>query len=437
MEYAVEDLSPVKKKVHITVEAKEVEAAIMAAVAVYRTSVKLDGFRKGKVPSSVVESRFRDKIYEEAKQDLVNVHINEVVQALGVAPVSGIDFDGRELVRDAAYTYSISFEVLPVFDLPPYEGLEVEQEKAVVKEEEVNEVVDRILRERAELIAAEGNGPAVDGQIVELDFAAFENGQALEGVSAQNFQLVVGERQTLEDFEALVKTAALGEEKEGEVTFPEDFIAPDLAGKTVTMRLKVHAIKERKLPVLDDEFAKSLGIESADKLRESVVDSYVRSRASLHKGAAQKELLDRLLKMADFPLPESMLENHVRGIVQDLRARIERQGRSLESLGKTMEELAADARPEAESTCRAQVFLLAVARKEGLEVPERDVDMAIFQMAQRNGDDFKQVKDAYVRSGAIFALRDRLLADKAMEAIYAKAQVTEVEPAAKEAVSAV
>ena len=428
MEYTVEDLSPVKKKIHITVDPKEVEAGIMAAVALYRTTVKLDGFRKGKVPASVIESRFRDKIYEEAKQDLVNVHINEVVQALALTPVSSIDFDGQGLERDKPYVYSISFEVLPTFDLPAYEGLEVEQEKAEVKPDEVEEVISRILKERAELVPAEGKGPAVNGQVVELDFAAFENGVPLEGIAAQNFQLSLGESQALEAFEDLVKTIPAGETREGDVTFPADFVAPDLAGKTVTMKITVHAIKDRKTPELTDELAKTLGIETVEKLRANIEDSYIRSRTNLHKAAAQKELLDKLLKMVDFPLPETIVENHSRSILSDHRHRLERQGKSLESTGKTMEDLTAEVRVEAQNIARAQVFLLAVARKEELEVQEQEVDMAIFQMCQRSGEDFKQVKDAYVRSGSIFTLRDRLLADKAMESIYTKAKITDVAP---------
>ena len=136
MEYSAEDLSPIKKKIVITTEPQEVEAAIMGAVALYKTSVQLDGFRKGKVPASVIEQRFRDKIYEEARQDLINVHINEVMQNLDVQPLSGINVDGAEaLERGKGYAYSIEFEVLPTFDLPPYEGMEVEQEKVEVKEQ--------------------------------------------------------------------------------------------------------------------------------------------------------------------------------------------------------------------------------------------------------------------------------------------------------------
>lgn len=428
MEYTLEDISPVKKKVQISVDPKEVEAAIMAAVALYRTTVQIDGFRKGKVPASVIEKRFHEKIYQEAKQDLVNVHINEVVTALDVNPISSIDFDGKDLVRGETFHYNISFEVLPTFELPVYEGLDVDQEKSVVKDEEVDEVVNRILRDRSELVPAEGMGPAVDGQVVDLDFAAYENGVPLEGIAAQNFQLSLGEKQALDAFEDLVKTVPYGEEKEGEVTFPEDFIASDLAGKTVTMKVKVHAIKERKLPAMDDALAKTVGYDNVEKLREGIIDSYKKSRDGLNRAAAQKSLLDRLLKMVEFDLPESMVEIHTRTLLADTKHRLERQGKNLESLGKTPEQLLADARPEAENITRVQVFLLTVARKEGLDVTEGELDQHLYQMCYRSGEDFKEVKDAYARSGMIFTLRDRLLSDKAMDAIYAKSKVHEVEP---------
>lgn len=431
MEYTVEDLSPVKKKVNISVDPKEVEASIMATVAIYRTNVQMDGFRKGKVPASVIEKRFSDKIYEEARQDLVNVHINEVMQNLKVTPVSGVDFDGpNSITRGEEYHYNITFEVLPDFVVPAYEGMEVEQEKTVVNEDEVQAVTDRIRRDKAKLIPVDGDGPAVDGQVVCIDFAAYEDGKPVEGIAADNFEMPLGEKQALSEFENLVKTVKLGEEKEGEVVFPADFIAPDLAGKTLTMKVKVHAINERQLPELNDNLAKELGFESVEKMREAIHESYRTSRQNLNKSAAQKTLLDRLLKMVDFDLPEAMVESQIRSLMADMQTRFERQGKSLASMGKTEEELRADVKPEAEDITRAQVLLMSIAKKEGLEVTEHEVNMYLFQLCQRSGEDFKSVREAYERSGMMFTLRDRMLADKAMEAIYTKAVVTEVEPKA-------
>ncbi|MDR2056062.1 MAG: trigger factor [Desulfovibrio sp.] len=433
MEYKTEELSPVKKKVVIIAEAQEVEAAIAGAVALYKTSLQLDGFRKGKVPARVIEKRFQGKIYEEARQDLVNVHINEIMQSLGLSPVSGIHLDGPDtLERGKGYTYSIEFEVLPSLDLPPYEGLEEVQEKVVVKEEEVDEVLERIRRDNARLVPVDGNGPAVDGQVVNLDFAAYADGKPVENVSAENFELALGERQALEQFEELVKTIPYGQEGEGEIHFPDDFIAPHLAGKTVTMKVRVHAVKERQLPELDNELAKKLGLETIGELREKIADSYVKSRTSLNKGATQKKLLDRLVKMTDFPLPESMVDIQVNTLLAARKSRLERAGKSLESLGKSLEDLRAEVLPRARATARCQVLMLSIAKKEGLEVSDQEVNSHIYQASLQSGDDFNTLRNQYEKSGMIFALRDRLLADKAMELVYAKAAISEVEPSESE-----
>ncbi|AAS95812.1 trigger factor [Nitratidesulfovibrio vulgaris] len=430
MEYKVEDVSPVKKKVNVTVPVEEVDAALGAAIAMYRTSVNLDGFRKGKVPASIVENRFRKEIYAEATQDLVNVHINEIVTSLAVSPLSRIDFDGGELERGKEFSYTISFEVMPQFDLPDYEGFAVEQEKAVVDEKEVDEVIARIRRNMAELVPVAETRPGADGDVVVLDFAAFENGEPIEGVSAENFQLSLGEKQSLEDFENLVKTIPAGQEAEGPITFPDDFLNPDFAGKTVTMKVKVHAVKERRLPEIDDALAqKAGGFESMEKMRETVVTSYMQSREQLHKATAQKSMLDKLLKMVDFALPESMVDMYVGNLIEDMRVKMERQGRGLESLGKTPEQLREQVLPEAQQIARSQIFLLAAGRKEAVEVSEQEVDGQLQQLAMRSGQDFDTLKDYYVRNGLIFNLRDRLIADKAMDAIYAKANVTMVDPA--------
>lgn len=430
MDYSAEDISPVKKKVAVTIEPQEVEAAILGAVALYQNSAQLDGFRKGKAPASVVEKRFHDRIYDEARQDLINVHINDIMQKLGVQPVSGISISGADapLERGKGYAYSMEFEVLPDFVLPPYEGLEVEQEKVVVDDAEVADVIERIRRDRATLTPVDGTEPASDGQIANIDFEAFEDGKPIAGIKAEGFDLTLGEREALEDFEALVKTIRPGGEGEGEIHFPADFVAPDLAGKTVTMKVRVHAVKERKLPPLDDELAKSMGQENVDKLKAAITESYVKTRERLHRGAAQKALLDRLLKMTDFALPPSMLEADVNTLMADLAVRLERQGKRLDSLGKSREELRKELLPQAEEATRSLVLLLAIARKEGLEVSDQEVIAQIYQNSLRSGEDFKTLREEYERSGLIFMLRDRLLADKAMDRIYAKATVKEVEP---------
>ncbi len=430
MQYTTEDLSPVKKKITVTVPVEECEAALSATIAMYRTSISLDGFRKGKVPASIIEKRFHREVYKEATTDLVNVHINEIVTESKAVPVSRIDFDGGDIERGTEFVYSISFEVMPTFDLPAYEGFAVEQEEAEVNEEEINAVVERVRSNMAEVITVgEARAPA-DGDIAVLDFEAFdENGAPIAGIKADNFQLTLGQGQTLPDFEALVKNMKPGDENEGPVAFPADFFNTEFAGKTVTMKAKLHAVKERKLPELDDAFAqKAGGFENMEKLRDSVRQSYVKSREDLNKSVAQKTLLDSLLKLVDFPVPDSMLESHTNVIIGDMEERLERQGKNLASLGKSAEAVREEVRPEAEMRARSHIFLLAVARAGNMTVTEQEVDLMLRRMAMQSNQDYNTLKDYYTKNNMLFALRDRMLADKGMDEIYAKAEVKKVPP---------
>ncbi|QJT07853.1 trigger factor [Oceanidesulfovibrio marinus] len=430
MEYKVEEVSPVKRLIHVTVPAEEVDASLSATIAMYGRDVKIDGFRKGKVPASVVEGRFHKQIYSEATTELVNVHINEIVGELKVNPVSRIDFDGDLLKRGEEYTYTLNFEVMPEFPMPAYEGIEVEEEEPVVDPDEVQAVIDRIRNQMAELQPIGEDRAPKDGEIAVIDFQAYdENGEPIEGIKADNFELPLGEGQALVDFESVVKGLKADQEGEGEVVFPEDFLNEELAGKKVTMKVKLHAVKERKLPEVDADFAKKAGgFESVDQMKETVEKSYMQSRSQLARSQAQKELLDKLLKMVDFEIPDAMLDRHVNAMVDEQRHRMEQQGKSLESQGKTVEELREEVKPHAEELSRSEIFLLTLAHKEEMQVSEQEIDFYFRQMASRSGEDYNQLKQLYMENNLIWVVRDKLLADKAMELLYSKAAVTKVPP---------
>jgi trigger factor len=201
------------------------------------------------------------------------------------------------------------------------------------------------------------------------------------------------------------------------------------------MKVKLHAIKERKLPEDDEAFAKKAGMATMEGLRNTLRKSYLSSRDNLNKSATEKKLLDDLLKMADFPVPDGLMENHVRLLVDNLRGRLERHGKDFASLGKSMEQIREELRPEAEMQARAHIFLLTLARKKGFEVSEQEVDAQLRRMAMQSGQDYNALKEYYTEHNLLFGLRDRLLADKAMEEIYDKALVKKV-PAKKPEVAA-
>lgn len=435
MEYHVEELSPVKRAVHVTVPEDEVQAALSTAVAMYQRSTNIDGFRKGKVPASVIEGRFRKQIATEATTDLVNVHINEIMGELKIQPVSGIDYDGGHLERGEAFKYTLKFEIMPDFELPEYEGVEVEEEEVEVEEEQVQAVFDRIRNQMAELVETPDKRNPKDGDVVLVNFAALDDeGAPIEGVHADNFQLALGEGQSLPAFEEIVKKMLPGEVLEEPVSFPEDFLNQEFAGKTVVMRVKLHNIKEKRLPELNDELAQNAGgFQSVEQMRSAIESSYLESRKQLYRSAAQKDLLDSLLSKMDFPLPEALVEANLDRLVESHVNKLEEKGKSLESTGTTREQLREEYKPQAEDMAKSEIFLLTVAKHESLQVSEQEIDFYFRQLAQRMGEDFNQLKRYHMDNNLIIPVHNRLLSDKAMELLYSKATVKSV-PAKKDAV---
>lgn len=431
MEYKVEELSPVKRKVAVDVAVEEVNAALAATIALYRRGAEIKGFRKGKVPSSVIEAKFRKQIYGEATTDLVNYHINEILGETKLAPLSRIDVDAKEMERDEAFAYSFSFEVAPSFDLPQYKGLAVEEEDVVVDSKQVESVIERIRQNMAKTIIIKEDRAVVGGDIAVIDFQAFQDGKAMEGIAANKFELPLGEGNSLPEFEDIVLGMTPGQVREQELTFPADFINDKLSGQTVHMQVTLHAIKERKLPEVDDDFAELAGgYASVQELRDAIEKSYLSTRKQLVKGDAQKKLLDGIKAEVSFELPGSVVEEQIDKQIVELRGRLERQGKSLEALGKTPAELRAEQRPMAEDVVKSSLVLLAIATAEGLTVDPQEVDLVLQKMAASTGQDFHSIKDYYEQHNLIIPLKDRVLADKAMDLIYESAVVTRVAPAA-------
>ncbi|MBF0482324.1 MAG: trigger factor [Desulfovibrionaceae bacterium] len=434
MQYKATDVSPVAVKVEVTVAAEEASAALTTATMLFKGQADVKGFRKGKVPTEIIEQRFRKQIASEATNDLLNVHINEILGELAITPLSGLEVDAGLLAKGEEFKYSFSFEKAPAFDLPEYAGLSVEEEETVCAPEEIDKVIERIRGNVAELAAVKGDRAAVDGDVAMVSFTAYENGQPVPGVRADNFQLTLGEGQALPEFEALVKSVPSGGQGQGAMTFPADFINESLAGKTVEMHVTVHLVKEKILPPVDDDLAKKAGnFETLAALREAIGKSYEKNRQDLNRAAAQKKLLDELLAKVDFPYPPRMVEHNVGGMFEEFIDRLERQGKNLASLGKTEAEIREEFRPKAMELVKIQIFLLAVAAKESLTVSPGEIDAELKRIAVNSGQDLISVKQMYEERNLVVPLKDRLLADKAMDLIYGKAKIVRVPAKAEEA----
>jgi len=427
MDYNVTEVSPVETKIEVKVPAEEINAALAATTAIYRQNLDLRGFRKGKVPSSLVESKFRKQILSEASHELVNVHISEIMTDLRYLAIAKLDVSPVELEKNKSLEYTISFEHCPNFDLPEYKALAVEEEEAAASEDEITMALDRLRSNMAELKTITDAHLPKDGEVAIVSFRATENGVEVPGISAENYQLLLGENQALPEFEELVKATMPGASNTGKVSFPADFINQDLAGKTLDMHITLHLTKERVLPEMTDELAQKAGnFESVEKLREAISRSLTQNRQRLHRSAAQKKLLDSLLAGLDFPLPPTQVEEQILSMMSEAKRKIEIQGKAPEALGKTDEELRQEVTPKAQEIVKAHLFLLKLSDKEGIEVTPQEMDGYFMQVASRTGQDVLAVKQHFEQAGRIGLIRDEILADKAMEFIYSQAAITKV-----------
>lgn len=432
MDFSIADASTTRKNLSLTFSADDVARAIDRAVAERRKTLTLPGFRTGKVPAGLIEKRFGDEIIPAATQQALDEALADVLKKEGLHPLSGVELDNPSglFKRGEGYSCTMSFDVLPAIEFPAYEGLEVDQEKVVVDDADVDAIIDRLRTDLAELVDLPLARLPQDGDQVVVDYKGFdENGQALDDVQGQ-FPLVLGRKQALPDFENLVKTILPGEEKDGPVAFPADYAHKPLAGKTVTMHVKVISLKERKEPEINDELAKKAGAKDLAELRKQIAEHLENSKKQQVRSDAMQKLLDGLMAQVSVDLPQSLVDVRVRRAVAEHFAR--QSGDAAQPSEEERNAYADKVRPDIEQALRPQVFLMALARKENLDVKPEEVELQIYQMAMRSGQDYRKLSDAYRRAGLNNDLYDRLLADKAISLVYSKAKVHEVEPARAE-----
>lgn len=430
MQYKVEEKGPLTKQIQVTVPAAEVDAAIQFVAMKFRNSVNIPGFRKGKAPLGMVEKQFGRDIAPEATNNLIDSQVRTIVEEIKVEPATGMKYDAGIAEKGKDFVYSFTFDVMPEFKLPDYEGFALEEEEAIVDNSGIDTIIEQARNDFAEPVLVEEKRKPNDGDIAALDFAFYdEEGKEVPGMKAEGTQMPIGQGHAMPEFEDLVKTITSGEEGEGKISFPSEFPNPELAGKTMTVKVKILDVFERKLPEIDDDFAKRIGnFENVQALRDMIHESFMQNKKQQTQGAAKKNLVDSLVKMTDFSLPPSMLERYVNMSVSDTLGALQQQGKSLETLGKSIQELHKDAQKEAEDYVRSYIFLYRVAQAEDVSVDEKDMLDQIRQIATSSRRNFEEVRDEYVKNNMLGALHERIMADKAVQALYDKAKITFVKP---------
>ncbi|HLS65761.1 MAG TPA: trigger factor [Pseudogracilibacillus sp.] len=371
----------------ITVSPERFEEALDQAFKKVVKDVSLPGFRKGRIPRNIFEKRFGvEALYQDALDVILPPAYTEAVEQTGIFPVDQPSVDIEEIERGKELVFTCEVTVKPEVTLGEYKGIEVEEEKVEVTDEDVEQEIEALRQSQAELVIKE-EGTVEEGNTVVIDFEGFLDGEAFEGGKGENHSLEIGSGQFIPGFEEQLVGKESGEELEIEVTFPADYHAEDLAGKEATFKVKIHEIKEKEVPELDDEFAKDVDedVETLDELKEKTRENLLNEKEQQAENSKREAVVEKVTENAEVDIPEAMIETEMDHMIREFEQRLQMQGMTLENYyqfsGQSEEELKEQMEGDAKQRIKTNLTLEAILEAEDIEVTEEDIDEELQNMA--------------------------------------------------------
>ncbi len=427
-----------KRAYTVTIPATEISARIEGEVKRIAPTMKMPGFRPGKVPANLVKKMHGPALHQEALQTSIKEAMDKLVADNALRPAMQPDVslgEGYEEGKDAEL--SVSLEVLPKIEAPAIDGLKLEKLTVPVADEAVDEQVQKFAEQQKSYEAAEGRA-AEDGDQVICDFVGKLNGEEFEGGKAEQQAIVIGSGRLIPGFEEQLIGAKAGEERTITVTFPEDYPAANLKGKDATFDITVHEVKVPAETKIDDEFAKQLGLEGLDQLKGLLRGQLESETEGLTRTQMKRQLLDQLAAGHDFAVPPTMVEAEFEQIWQQLQQEAARE-EDPEAAIAEIEAEKEDYRKIAERRVRLGLLLSEIGQSNGVEVSAQEMQMLLQQAAQQYRPEDRQRFVEYVRQDPMAAaqLRAPLYEDKVVDFLIEKADVTEREVTREELQAAI
>ena len=428
-----------KRGYTVTIKAKDIAARIDGEVSKIAPQVKMPGFRPGKVPANLVKKMHGPALHQEALNTSIKEAMDKLVVDNKLRPAMQPDVslgDGYEEGKDAEL--SVNLEVLPQIETPSLEGLKLEKLVVPISDAEVDEAVQRIAGQQKSFTDAKKGAKAAEGDQVVVDFVGKLDGVEFDGGKAENQPIELGAGRLIPGFEEQLVGVKAGEERQIKVTFPADYGAKELAGKEATFDITVHAVKVAGETVIDEDFAKNLGLESLEQLRGLLRGQLEQETAGLTRTQMKRQLLDTLASDHDFDVPPSMVEAEFAQIWEQLKQEAARED-DPEAALKEIEDEKDDYRAIAVRRVRLGLLLSEIGQANGVEVNQQEMQMLLQQAAQQYRPEDRQRFAEYVQSDPMAAaqLRAPLYEDKVVDFLFDKAEVTEREVTKEELQAAI
>lgn len=380
--------------------------------------VSIPGFRKGKVPRGLFEQRFGvEALYQDALDILLPVEYPKAVEEAGIEPVDRPEIDVEKIEKGESLIFTAKVTVKPEVKLGDYKGLGIEKDDTAVTDEDVQNELKALQERQAELVVKE-EGAVENGDTVVLDFEGFVDGEAFEGGKAENYSLEVGSGSFIPGFEEQLTGLEAGAEKDVEVTFPEEYHAEELAGKPAVFKVKIHEIKAKELPELNDEFAKDIDeeVETLAELTEKTKKRLEEAKENEADAKLREELVLKASENAEADVPQAMIDTELDRMLKEFEQRLQMQGMNLELYtqfsGQDENALKEQMKEDAAKRVKSNLTLEAIAQAENLEVTDEEVEAELTKMAEAYNMPVENIKQAI---GSTDAMKEDLKVRKAID----------------------
>lgn len=422
------EVAPNRYELEIVVDGETFRDAIRKA---YKRGVKkmnVPGFRKGKAPLALIEQYYGEEVFfEDALNLLYPDALKEAVAEAGLEMIEDkIDFDLVSINKQDGADYKLTITTKPVIEVGEYKGLKVEKVTAAVTEEEVQAEIDRLAERNSRLVSVEDRA-AQDGDIAVIDFEGFVDGVAFDGGKGEGYSLTLGAGQFIPGFEEQIVGHSVEDAFDVNVTFPEDYHAEELKGRPAVFKCKLHEIKTREYPTVDDEFAKDVSeFDTLDELKADYKTKLLEQKQKQSDDDMENALIDQLIEGISGEIPEVMYEHRVDDNLRDFDYRLQSQGMNLQTYmqytGGSVEDLRQNFRPQAERQVKIRLALEKIAQLESIAPTEEEIAAEYDKLAESYGVKAEQVKSAIPEK----EVAADLAVGKAISIVKDSAVVTEV-----------
>ena len=414
-------------KLTIEVDAAQFEDAMKKAFNKNKNKFNIPGFRKGKAPRAMIEKMYGEGIfYEDAADEAINATCMQAMDESGLEIVSRPEVAVEQIGKDKPFIYTALVAVRPEVILGEYKGIEVEKADASVTAEDVEAELKKVQEQNARLLNVEDR-PVADGDKTVIDFEGFVDGKPFDGGKAEDYDLTIGSHSFIDTFEEQLIGRNIGEECEVNVTFPEEYHAPELAGKPATFKVTVKEIKVKELPALDDEFAGEVSeFETMDEYKKDIEAKILERKQKEAATENENRVVDKVAANASLEIPDKMVESQIDNMVQDTARRMQGQGLSMDMYmkytGMTMDSMRDQMRPQALKRIQTRLVLEEVVKAENIQVPDERLDEEIAKMAAAYQMESDKLKE-YMSDRDKEQMKEDLAVQEAVDFLVAEAKL--------------